>query len=33
MEGMVDYRKLEDFGDVVICKDFGRFERFGRSLV
>ena len=31
MEGMVDYRRLEDFGVWQICGDFGRFERFERS--
>ena len=27
MEGMVDYRKLENFGDLVICEDFGKFKQ------
>ena len=30
MEGMVDYRRLGDFGGL---EDFGRFEKFGRSSV
>ena len=33
MEEIVDYRRLGDFGDMVICEDFGRFDRFGRSSV